>query len=129
MGAYGETHFVLYRKDRVRFLKGGEHFRDFRLQPKAPTRRVITTCCNMPVFLEFQGGHWLSLYSCLWPETTLPLPALRTMTIDLPEASLLPGDVPNCKRLSWLFFVKLFSAWIAMGFRSPPIAANKSIAA
>jgi hypothetical protein len=44
------------------------------------------------------------------------------MTSDLPAGSALPADVPNGKRQSFSFFVKLLGAWIAMGFRSPKIA-------
>ena len=50
----GGTRFVLYRKDRIRFLKGAELLKEFRLAPGAKTRRVVATCCNTPVFLEFQ---------------------------------------------------------------------------
>ena len=76
------TQFVLYRKDRVQILRGQHLLEAFRLGPKAPTRRVISRCCNSPVFLEFQSGHWLSLYASLWPEETRPTPQLRTMTGD-----------------------------------------------
>jgi len=62
---YGATPFVMYRKDRVRFLAGTEGLKAFRLSPEASTRRVIASCCNTPVFLEFKGGHWLSLYGAL----------------------------------------------------------------
>ena len=118
----GGTRFVLYRKDRVRFLKGAGQLKEFRLAPEATTRRVVATCCNTPVFLEFQGGHWLSLYSCLWPKSTLPPLDLRTMTGDLPKGSALADDVPNGKRHSVSFFAKLLGAWIAMGFKRPKIA-------
>lgn len=120
--ANGGTHFVLYRKDRVRFLEGTERLKEFRLTPESKTRRVVATCCNTPVFLEFQSGHWLSLYSCLWPPGTLPPVELRTMTSDVPEGSALPNDgVPSAKTQSFSFFVKLLGAWIAMGFRVPKI--------
>ena len=117
----GGTRFVLYRKDRVRFLKGTDRLGAFRLTPTSTTRRVVATCCNTPVFLEFHGGHWLSLYGSLWPEGTLPPLELRTMTSDLPDGSALADDVPNGKRQSVSFFAKLLGAWIAMGFKSPKI--------
>jgi hypothetical protein len=117
----GATRFILYRKDRVRFVKGADLLKEFRLTPVAKTRRVVATCCNTPVFLEFKGGHWLSLYGGLWPEGTLPPLEMRTMTADLPDASVLPDDVPNAKSQTLPFFVKLMGAWIAMGFRSPKV--------
>lgn len=121
LGENGASRFVLYRKDRVRFLAGIEHLREFRLTPASTTRRVVATCCNAPVFLEFKGGHWLSLYGNLWPAGTLPPIELRTMTGDLPDPSVLSADVPNGRRQSLAFFAKLLGAWIAMGFRVPRI--------
>lgn len=120
--ANGGTRFVLYRKDRIRFPVGAELLKEFRLRPGAKTRRVVASCCNTPVFLEFQNGHWLSLYGCLWPEDALPPLELRTMTSDLPDGSVLDDLVPNGKRQSVLFFAKLLGAWAAMGFRSPKIS-------
>lgn len=124
LGSLGETRFELYRKDRIRILKGAEQLQEFHLQSGAKTRRVIASCCNTPIFLEFGGAHWVNLYGALWPAGSLPPPALRTMTSDLPDASVLPKDVPNYKRQSVSFFAKLFAAWIAMGFRNPEIQVN-----
>ncbi|NZA26466.1 hypothetical protein H0E84_08710 [Luteimonas sp. SJ-92] len=118
----GGTRFVLYRKDRIDFLGGWELLESFRLSADAKTRRVIASCCNTPVFLEFENGHWLSLYGGLWTPETLPRLELRTMTSDLPDPSVLPDDVPNMRRQSGRFFVKLLGAWIAMGFRAPRLA-------
>ncbi|WP_449395890.1 GFA family protein [Devosia riboflavina] len=59
----GGTRFVLYRKDRVEITKGKELLRAHRLSGTAPTRRVVTTCCNSPVFLRVQGR---ALAECLF---------------------------------------------------------------
>ncbi len=118
----GGTPFVLYRKDRVRLLDGTDLLKAFRLTAQSSTRRVIAACCNTPVFLDFQSGHWLSLYGCLWPAGTLPRLEERTMTSDLPANTALPDDIPNSKRQSLSFFGKLLGAWIAMGFRRPKVA-------
>lgn len=83
----GATRFVLYRKDRVAFAKGAAHLKEFRLAPDSKTRRVIASCCNTPVFLEFQSGHWLSIYGGLWPDGTLPALEMRSMTIDRPKGT------------------------------------------
>jgi hypothetical protein len=118
----GGTQYVLHRKDRIRFVEGAELLRELRLSPKSKTRRVVATCCNTPVFVELQNGHWLSLYGCLWPPGTLPAMELRTMTSDLPAGTVLPDDVPGYKTRSASFMLKLLGAWIRMGFRSPTIA-------
>src|SRR5690606_11018108 len=69
---HGSVAYVLQRKDRVRIASGAEHLRELRLAPEAHTRRVVAACCNTPVFLEFQGGHWLSLFAGLYPEAERP---------------------------------------------------------
>lgn len=117
----GATRFVLYRKDRVRCEKGQEHLSEHRLSTESTTRRVIATCCNAPVFLDFAQGHWLSLYGNLWPAATLPAIELRTMTRSRPEGIVLPDDVPNPGTHTFAFYAKLFRAWAAMGFRTPKI--------
>jgi hypothetical protein len=116
------TRFVLYRKDRIRFTQGAELLREFRLTPGAGTRRVIAGCCNTPVFLEFKGGHWLSLYERLWPEGTAPRLEIRTMTGDREDATVLEGDVPAGAWETTKFYGRLLRAWIAMGFKRPEIA-------
>jgi len=121
VNAFGATRFVLYRKDRARVLSGAQHLREFRLTDTSPTRRVVAACCNTPVFLEFKGGHWLSIYGAMWTEGRLPPLQMRTMTADLPDRSVLPADVPNLKGQSAGFFARLLGAWIAMGFRSPRV--------
>lgn len=118
----GGTQYILYRSDRVRFPDGTAALKEFRLRPDAPTRRVLTTCCNTPVFVHFKGGHWLSLYASLWPASALPPIELRTMTKDLPAGTRLAGDVPAGARATAGFYARLLKAWVAMGFKSPNIA-------
>jgi hypothetical protein len=78
----GGTQFVLYRKDRIHFVAGTGRLKEHRVKTSSKTRRVVATCCNTPVFLELESGHWLSLYSRLWPESTRPRIELRTMISD-----------------------------------------------
>ncbi len=116
------TPYVLVRKDRVRFVRGAEHLRQFKLKPDAPTRRVVAACCNTPLFTEFQAGHWLSLYASLWPEAARPRMEMRNNAGDLPDPAVLPHDIPNHKVVGASFIVKLLLAFAAMGFRAPKIA-------
>ncbi len=119
--ATGGTRMELYRKDRVRCLSGAAHLREFRLKETSKTRRVVATCCNTPIFLDFTDGHWINLYDILWPPGTLPPPQMRTMTSDMADAAALPDDIPNHKTQSAGFFVRLLVAWAAMGFRRPKV--------
>ncbi|WP_407351153.1 GFA family protein [Luteimonas sp. R10] len=127
LGGHGGTRYVLHRKDRIRFAGGRERMKAFRLSPDAGSRRIVAGCCHTPLFLEFKGGHWLSLYGGLWPAGTLPPLQMRTMTGDLADPSALPDDVPNLRRQSGPFFLALLKAWIAMGFRSPRIPVEGDI--
>jgi hypothetical protein len=120
-GDNGGTPFVLYRKDRVRFPDGTALLQGHRLSANAPTRRVVTTCCGTPVFLEFQGAHWLSLYASLWPQPERPPSQIRTMTSDLPAGATLDDALPAGKWTTAGFYAKLLAAWIAMGFKSPAL--------
>ena len=121
-GENGGTHFVLYRKDRVRFLAGREMLRNFRLGPDRQTRRVIASCCNTPVLLEFKGGHWVSLYGNLWHGQELPPLRLRTMTGDAPEGVVPADSVPSGRWATARFYGQLLGAWAAMGFKAPEVA-------
>jgi hypothetical protein len=118
----GGTQFVLYRKDRVRFTRGANLLKEFRLTDTSTTRRAIAGCCNTPVFLEFKGGHWLSLYSNLWPEGTRPALELRTVTGGRGDGPPLDATVPAGAWPTTKFYARLFAAWAAMGFKAPQVA-------
>lgn len=121
--ATGGTPFVLCRADRVRFADGAvEHLRAHRLHTDATTRRVIASCCDTPVFLQIDHGHWLSLYAGLWPPDERPPITLRTMARDLDDPGTLPHDVPNARTHTAGFVARLLGAWVGMGFRAPRIA-------
>jgi hypothetical protein len=115
---------VLYRKDRIHFVQGSELLKEHRLKSQSPTRRVVATCCNTPMFMDFTKGHWLSLYSCLWKAEAMPHIEMRTMTMDALDGAKLSDDVPNPKTHTVSFFVKLLGAWVAMGFKVPRVAVD-----
>lgn len=117
----GATRCEMYRKDRVRCVSGNSMLREYRLTPKTKTRRVVATCCNTPMFMEFPQGHWVDLYGARFPADALPPLDMRTMAGDWPAGTALPDDVPNAKTHSMRFYLKLVAAWAAMGFRSPKI--------
>jgi hypothetical protein len=105
----------------VQCVTGHEYLREHRLKPDSPTRRVIATCCNSAIFLDFTKGHWLTLYRNRFPAGAPPL-EMRVMTQDRRNGVALADDVPNYDRHSGKFMLRLISAWIAMGFRSPKVS-------
>ena len=71
----------------------------------------------MPVaFLEFEKGHWLSVYRTALQGDLPPL-EMRVHTKSNPKGRALLNDVPSYRGYSAKFMVKLFAAWIAMLLR------------
>jgi hypothetical protein len=120
----GGTDYVLYRKDRVQCVTGQEYLEEHRLKPDSPTRRVIATCCNSAMFLDFTKGHWLTIYRNRFPAGAPPL-EMRVMTHDRRDDVELADDLPNYDGHSGKFMLRLIAAWIAMGFRRPEITLGK----
>jgi len=114
----GGTAAILYRKDRVRCVGGRAHLEEHRLKPDSPTRRLVATCCNTAMFLDFTRGHWLSIYRRRFPDGA-PEIEMRVMTRDRRASAALADDVPNHRGLAGALVVKLLAAWIAMRFQTP----------
>ena len=112
-------------KDRVRCVAGQDYLEEHRLKPESPTRRLVATCCNSAMFLDFTKGHWLSMYRNRFAAGAPPL-EMRMMTKERRDGVELADDVPNYPGYSGKFMMKLIGAWIAMGFRRPEIALGKT---
>jgi hypothetical protein len=117
----GGTSFVLLRKDRVRCMRGQEALREHRLKPDSATRRVVAACCNSAMFLEFQNGHWLSVYARRIPAEDRPPLDMRVMTADRRAGVPFADGLPSYRKHSGRFMWRLLSAWAAMGFRAPKV--------
>ena len=122
----GGTDYVLYRKDRVQCVTGQEYLEEHRLKSDSPTRRVIATCCNSGMFLDFTKGHWLTMYRNRFPAGAPPL-EMRVMTQDRRDGVALADDLPNYDGHSGKFMLRLIAAWIAMGLRRPEITLGKTV--
>ena len=90
--------------------------RSYKLRDESSTKRVVAACCNSPMFLEFEKGHWLSIYRTAL-RGDLPSLDMRVHTKSKPAGSVLPNDVPSYPGYSAKFMAKLFAAWIAMVLR------------
>ena len=121
----GGTEVILVRKDRVRCVKGQDHLEEHRLTPESPTRRVVATCCNSAMLLDFTRGHWLSMYRNRFATGAPPL-EMRVMTKERRAGVELANDLPNYAGYSGKFMMKLIGAWMAMGFRRPEIVLGKT---
>lgn len=116
----GGTDYVLYRKDHVRCVQGGDLLEERRLKPESPTRRMIARCCNTPMFLDFTKGHWLAVYRGRL-RGDIPSATMRMMTAERPVGVILPDDIANYPGRSGKLMLKLLRAWVAMGFRRPAV--------
>ena len=103
-------------KDRVEYPKGSRLLRGLKLKDKSSTKRVVAGCCDWPMFLEFEKGHWLSMYRAALRGDPPP-PGMRVHAQSRPAGVRLPNDVPNHRGYSLGFVAKLFGAWIAMLLR------------
>ena len=119
--AAGGTPVVLWRKDRVRCVRGGERLIAHRLTIDAPSRRMVASCCETPMFGDFTKGFWVSIYRARTLDT--PPPSMRVMTSDAPSGTAFPDDgVPRHRGRPVTFLARLLTTWAALGFRTPRLA-------
>src|ERR1700760_2405364 len=52
LGTDGGADYVLYRKDRIRCVRGGDRLEERRLKPNSPTRRVVARFLNTANFVR-----------------------------------------------------------------------------
>ena len=113
LGEDGGTAYVLYRKDRVTFVKGKELLQDYRLEGEAFTKRAVASCCNSAMYLYYEKGHWLSLYRDRLMGLVPPV-QMRVQTQFKAEGAVLPKDAPAFKAFPPRFIVRLLSTRLAM---------------
>jgi len=53
----GGTPYLTYRDDRFTCTAGEDRLVDYKLAERAPTRRVVASCCNSALFLKFGPGR------------------------------------------------------------------------
>lgn len=112
--ADGGTAYVLYRKDRIACTKGSELLRNYKLRENSVTNRVVATCCNSAMFVNFdRGPHWVSAYRARFDGDLPPL-QYRICTKFKPEASVIPNDVPGYRGYPPGLLLRLLAARVAM---------------
>ncbi len=109
----GGTDFLLYRKDRLKFIKGAELLLDHKLKEGSATRRVVARCCNSVMLLDFQKGHWFSVCRARFAGDVPPL-QMRIQTKSRPQTAGDPGDIPSYAGYPPRFMLKLVAAKVAM---------------
>lgn len=116
---YGGTPYVLYRKDRVKLLQGRELLLDQRIEGGENTRRVVASCCNSPLFLDFGPGHWVCIYQQRF-DAPVPTARMRIQTRFMPSGRLPEDGIPLHRGFPFGMIVKLLASRIAMGGGKKP---------
>lgn len=117
----GGTEAVLFRSDRVRWLRGETLAVPERLTATSPTNRVVVSCCNTPMMMTFERGpFWVSLYR----QRIDPPPPLQFLmnTRFAPDARALPR-LPHAKGIPLGVAVRLTlaGAGMALSRRRKPV--------
>jgi hypothetical protein len=110
----GGTAYVIYRKDRVKCVAGAELLKSYKLDQKTATNRVVASCCNSAMMLNFDDSkHWVDVYRKRFTENAPPV-EMRVCTRFAP-GNLAPADgVPSYPGFAPRFIVKLLAARLAM---------------
>jgi len=117
----GAIDYCLFRQDRVRIVRGHAHLQAHRLTESSATRRIVASCCNAPMLLDFTSGHWLNLYRDRIAGAAPPI-EMGVMAKDRPADPPPPdGHPPYPVHLGHpaSFMIRLLLAWAKMGFRKP----------
>jgi hypothetical protein len=110
----GGTPAIIYRKDRIRHLRGREHLQKIKLKEGSPTNRWIADCCNSMMLLDFDDSkHWVDIYRARFVGDPPPLNVrictrFATGEIDNPEG------IPAAASYPAGFIIKLILARLAM---------------
>jgi hypothetical protein len=112
----GATEYLLYRKDRLKCSKGRELLQELRLREKSPTKRVVAGCCNSAMYVDFEKGHWMSVYRARFTGAVPPL-QMRIQTRFKPTNSDPSNNVPAYAGFPFRIISKLLFARVAMLLR------------
>jgi hypothetical protein len=114
---HGGTQYVLFRKDRVRYLKGSELVKGLKVDEDSPSR-AFASCCNSFMLLDLPSPmHWIPVSRGRFQGDVPPL----TMRINAQferGAAVAPSDVPADSSFPPKFVMKLVAAKFAMMFGS-----------
>jgi hypothetical protein len=113
----GGTAYILYRKDRITCSKGAALLKNHKLKENSVTNRVVATCCNSAMFMNFdKGPFWVSAYRARFQKELPPL-QMRICTKFKPDGVILPDDVPSYRGYPLRLMAKLLASGAAMLLR------------
>jgi hypothetical protein len=114
LGPDGGTAYILYRKDRIKYSKGAELLKGYKIEEKSTTSRVVATCCNSAMIMRFDDArHWVLVYRARFQGGIPPL-QWRICTKFKPENAEVPTDIPSSAMYPAGFMWKLLTSKISM---------------
>lgn len=111
----GGTHYLTFRDDRFSCVQGEELLEPMRMSENAPTRRMVTRCCNSAMFLKYERGHWTSTYAVRFDGTVPPV-EMRTQVQYRQSDAPYEDDAPRYRTFGMRLFWRLFTSRLAMLF-------------
>jgi hypothetical protein len=116
VGPDGGTAYILYRKDRVKYSKGEDLLKGYKIEDTSTTSRVVATCCGSAMVMRFDDAkHWVPVYRARFQDDMPPV-QWRICTKFKPENAIIPTDVPSSAMYPAGFMWKLLTSRIAMLF-------------
>lgn len=115
LDADGGASYLTYRDDRFRCVSGADMLVAHRLNDRAPTRRMVASCCNSGMFLKFEPGFWISSYRLRYSGDLPPI-EMRNQTRDRRAETAISSDAPSFSRFPMRLFAKLIRARMEMLF-------------
>jgi hypothetical protein len=113
----GGTAYLLFRRDRIACSKGATLLKSHKLKDASPTNRVVATCCNSAMFVNFdKGPFWVSAYRARF-HGTLPPVEIRVCTKSRPGDAEFADDVPNYPGYPIRMIARLLKSGAAMLLR------------
>jgi hypothetical protein len=116
LGPDAGTAYILYRKDRIKYSKGAELLKGYKIEEKSTTNRVVATCCNSAMVMRFEDAkHWVPVYRARFQGDLPPL-QWRICTKFKPENAGIATDIPSSAMYPAGFVWKLLTSKLSMLF-------------
>lgn len=115
LDSYGGTPHRVYRKDRVRYLKGTQFLKSLKVDSDSPNR-VYTACCNSYMLLDIPGPMpAVPVFRGRFQGDIPPLEMRINAKFKADDVNI-PHDVPCYSSFPLKFVRKILGAKIAMVF-------------
>jgi hypothetical protein len=112
----GGTPLIVFRKDRVRCVRGAANLKTLKLREGSPTNRKLASCCNSVMVLDFDDTkHWADIYGARIKENA-PEPEMLVCTKFAAQPPSNPRRLPAYPGYAPRLLIRLLKARIAMLF-------------